>query len=302
MRAERGRPGQAGDRIAAALMLLPTVVPYTLFALLPIGWLVWYSLHRADGFTPPQFVGLDNYQRVLRDELWRDAVLTTLQYAGGRILVEIPLSLGLAYVLHRRLRGHAFFKTVYFLPNVLSPAIVGIIFAFFLREVGGPLNGLLASAGLVQAPVNFLGDAGNALLSLMGVGIWRHFGINTLLFLVGMLTIPKELLESAAVEGCGAWRTFRHIVLPLLRPVTRIVILLSIIGILRSFDLVKTLTDGGPAGATEVMFTYLFRYFFNPTAVPQIGYAAALGVAASVVVGVVSVAYLALARRGGAER
>jgi raffinose/stachyose/melibiose transport system permease protein len=282
---------------AAYAMLMPALLPYLAFAILPIAWLVYYSFYRWNGFTEPTFIGLDNYERVVRDQQWWDSVVTTLQFTGGRLLLEVPIALALAYVFFRGIRGGTLLRTIYFLPFVLSPAIIGIIFGFLLRQVGGPFNQLLTSLSVVDAPVNFLGDAGNALLSLIGVGVWAHLGINMLLFLAGMLTIPRELTENAAVEGAGEWKTFRYVVLPMLLPVARIVILVSIIGILRSFDLVKTLTDGGPAGETEVMFTYIFRFFFAPETVPQVGYAAALGVTASVVVGIVSVAYLRLIRR-----
>jgi raffinose/stachyose/melibiose transport system permease protein len=278
-------------------MLLPAFLPYLAFALIPIGWLIYYSFHRWNGFTDPQFIGIDNYLRVARDVEWWDSVLTTLQFTAGRLLVEVPLALALAYAFFRGIRGGSILRTIYFLPYVLSPAIIGIVFGYLLRHVGGPFNQILLGAHLVDGPINFLGNATNALMSLIGVGVWAHVGINMLLFFAGMMTIPTELTESAAVEGAGEWQTFRYIVAPMLFPVARIVVLISIIGTLRSFDLVKTLTDGGPAGATEVMFTYIYRFFFEPQTVPQIGYAAALGVSASVVVGVVSVVYLWLVRR-----
>lgn len=278
-------------------MLLPAFIPYAAFALIPIGWLVYYSFHQWNGFTDPTFVGLDNYARVGRDSQWWESVVTTLQFTGGRLILEVPLALALAYAFFRGVRGGTILRTIYFLPYVLSPAIIGIVFGFLLRHTGGPFNEFLLATSFVDSPVNFLGDATNALLSLIGVGVWAHVGINMLLFFAGMMTIPSELTESAAVEGAGEWQTFRHIVLPMLMPVARIVVLISIIGILRSFDLVKTLTDGGPARATDVMFTYIYRFFFEPTAIPQIGYAAALGVSASVVIGIVSVVYLRLVRR-----
>jgi raffinose/stachyose/melibiose transport system permease protein len=293
----RGRGWRRKEDLTGYAMLLPALIPYLVFALLPIAWLLYYSFQDWNGFTDPSFTGLDNYERVARDDQWWDAVTTTLLFTAGRLAVEVPLSLALAYAFFRGVRGGGVLRTLYFLPHVLSPAIVGIIFGFFLREVGGPANKILEGIGIVGAPINFLGDAGNALLSLIGVGIWAQIGITTLLFFAGMLTIPRDLIDSAAVEGAGDFATFRYIVLPLLMPVTRIVVLLSIIGTLRSFDLVKTLTDGGPAGATEVMFTYLYRFFFEPSAVPQIGYAAALAVTASVIVGIVSVAYLRVLRK-----
>jgi ABC-type sugar transport system permease subunit len=280
------------------VMLLPSLLPYIAFALLPISWLLWFSFQRWNGFSAPQFNGLTNYQRMIGDEQWWFAVLNTLKFGFGRLIIEIPVALVLAYIFFRGVRAGTAYRTILFLPHVLSPAIIGIIFVFLLRETGGPINQLLTGSGLVEAPVRFLGEAGSAMGSLIGVGVWAHLGINLLLFFAGMMTIPNELLESAALEGAGHASTLRHIVMPLLAPVTRVVILISIIGTLRSFDLVKTLTDGGPAGSTEVMFTYLYRFFFEPDSVPQIGYAAALGITASVIVGIISVAYLRLSRSG----
>lgn len=292
-----GAPGwRSREDAAGYLMLLPALLPYLLFAVVPIVWLGYYSFFRWNGFTAPEFVGVDNYARVGRDGEWWGSVFTTLRFSAGRLLIELPLGFALAYVFFRGVRGGTIYRTLYFLPHVLSPAIVGIIFGYFLRQVGGPANRLLEDVGAIHAPINFLGDARNALLSLIGVGSWANIGIIMLLFFAGMTQIPKEMTESAALDGAGEWKIARYVVAPMLVPVTRVVVLISLIGFLRSFDLVKTLTDGGPAGSTEVMFTYLYRFFFEPSAVPQIGYAAALGITASAVVGIVSVGYLRASR------
>ncbi len=295
----RARPParSRSERLVAYAMMLPALVPYAVFALVPMAWLVRESFFRSNGFAPSSFVGLDNYHRLVGNSVWWGAVWHTLQFGAGRVLVEIPLAMALAWALYRGLRGQVLFRTLYFLPQVLSPAIVGIIFGFFLQQVGGPLNGILERTRLVDDPVDFLGRAPNGLLSLVGTGIWLHFGINTLLFLAGMSTMARSTVESAELDGANQWQVFRHIALPHLTPVTRVVVLIYIVGVLRSFDLVKTLTDGGPAGSTEVMFTYLYRYFFNPDAVPQLGYAAALGVAASLVVAAFSLLYMLFVRR-----
>lgn len=281
------------------LMLLPAFLPYLLFAIIPIAWLVYYSFFRWNGFTDPVFIGVDNYARVMRDGEWWGSVWTTLRYAAGRLIIEIPLGLALAYIMFRGVRGSHILRTFYFLPHVLAPAIIGIIFSFFLAEVGGPLNQILMQLGLTEGAISFLGEGGNALRSLIGVGIWSNVGIIMLLFFAGLTQIPREVMESAATEGAGEWKTFRHIVLPMLAPVTRVVVLITLIGVLRSFDIVKTLTDGGPAGATEVMFTHLYRFFFNPDTIPQIGYASALGVVASVIIAIVAVLHLRLSRGEG---
>lgn len=284
------------EDLVGYLMLLPAFLPYLLFAIIPIAWLIYHSFFRWNGYTDPVFIGGENFSRVLRDGQWWESVWTTLRYAAGRIVIEIPLGLGLAYLMFRGVRGAHALRTFYFMPHVLAPAIVGIIFSFFLGEVGGPLNQFLIRLGLTDRAINFLGEAQNALGSLIGVGVWANVGIIMLLFFAGLTQIPREVMESAALEGAGEWRLFRHIVLPMLAPVTRVVVLITIIGILRSFDLVKTLTDGGPAGATEVMFTHLYRFFFNPDTIPQIGYASALGVVASIIIAIVALVHLRLSR------
>lgn len=275
-------------------MLVPGLLPYVAFALIPIGWLIRYSFFRWNGFTDPVFVGVDNYARVARDVEWWGSVINTLQFGFGRLIIEVPLAMLLAYVFYRGVRAGIVYRTVVFLPHVLSAAIIGIIFSFLLRDVGGPVNQVLGKFGI--GPISFFGDAQNAMRSLIGTGVWANVGIIMLLFFAGMATVPRELLEAAEIDGAGHWASFRYILLPMLLPVARVVVLITIIGILRSFDLVKTLSDGGPNGATEVMFTYLYRYFFEPEAIPQIGYAAALGVVASIVIGIVSIAYLRVVR------
>lgn len=291
-----GQPNYGREGVTASFMLLPAVLPYIAFAALPIMWLIYHSFTQYNGFTEPSFIGLENYRRVFRDEWWWASVWTTFKFASGQVLMMLPISLGLAYALFRGVRGRAIYKTIYFLPYVLSMAVVGIVFSYILRLRGGALNGILLDAGFIQEPINFLGDSTLALLSLISVGSWANLGIVILLFLAGMSSINKEILESAQVDGCGEFRIFWHIILPLIRPIFKIVTLVLIIGTLQVFDLVKTLTDGGPAGATDVMFTYLFSFFFEPETVPQIGYAAALGTVASIIVGIVSVIYLVAMR------
>jgi raffinose/stachyose/melibiose transport system permease protein len=139
------------------------------------------------------------------------------------------------------------------------------------------------------------------MLSLIVASAWFGFGVNTILFLVGLQTIPKEIYESAAVEGANAWQTFRYLVLPLLTPVLRVVVMLSIVFSMRAFDIVKTFTAGGPAGGTDVMFTNLFDYFFGGERGVQVGYASALAVIASIIITVLSVVYLLISRTRNVE-
>jgi raffinose/stachyose/melibiose transport system permease protein len=301
-----GRPLRSGwrnrERAIGALMALPSLVPLVLFALLPVAYVVFLSFTRYNGVTTPEWIGIVNYQAMFRDQSWWQAVIITLIFAIGQIAIGLPLSLLLATVLNSGLKGVAVFRGIFFLPYVISIAVIGIVFYFLLRPVDGVINGILQSLRIISTDVDWLGSQGTALASLILVGVWSSFGINMVFFLVGLQTVPKDLLESAQLDGASSIQRFRHITLPLLAPITRVVVVLSIVFSLRSFDLVKTLTDGGPAGQTDVMYTYLFDYFFGTDRGSQYGYASALAVGASIIAAIVSLIYMAVSRDRPAGR
>lgn len=285
------------ERLLASVMVLPQAIPFLLFTLVPLGWAVYLSFTSYDGFSSPSWVGLHNYSLLIHDRSWWQAVQTTFIFSGAKMAIEIPLALGLALLLNRRIHLGNLFRTIFFMPHVISIAVMGVIFYFLLRPEAGIVNGLLNDVGILHSQVDWLGHRWTALGSLVAVGVWSGFGINTVLFLVGLQTVPRELYESARTDGASAWQQFRFVTLPLLSPMLRVITILTIVSTLRSFDLVKTLTDGGPAGGTDVMFTYLFSYYFSSDNPGQFGYASALSVAASIIIAIVSLIYLYLSRQ-----
>ena len=285
------------ERRMAWLMAIPALVPFVLFALVPIGYVVYLSFTRYNGVTDPVWVGVDNYVLAFGDHRWWGSVGNTFFLAVGTILIEIPLALLLATFLNSRLRGSSVFRTIFFVPYVVSIAVMGVVFFFLLRPVNGAINGMLQALGVLSAPVDWLGSQPTAMAALIAVSVWAGFGINTVFFLVGLQTIPRELYESAELDGANKWQQFVSITLPMLAPVFNVVLMLSIVFALRSFDIVKTLTDGGPAGGTEVMFTYIFDFFFGLDRGSQYGYASALAVIASVIIAIVSMLYVSATRR-----
>jgi raffinose/stachyose/melibiose transport system permease protein len=297
VRARQRRAGwQRGENLVAYLMTLPALIPFVLFNLIPIFWVVFISFTEYDGFGSPIWAGLTNYRAVLADESWWQAVRTTGIFGLGKLLVEIPLALTLAVIVNQKIVGATWFRTIFFLPHVISISVMSIIFYFIFRPYQGILNGILQNLSLIEQPIDFLGRPTSALLAVIGVGIWSGFGVNMVLFLAGLQTIPQDVYESSALDGANAMQQLWYITIPLLGPVLRIIVLLAIVGTLRSFDLIKVLTDGGPFGSTEVMFTYIFRYFFGGDFGAQYGYGAALGVVAAMLIGLVSLAYARWAR------
>lgn len=284
------------ERRLAGTIGFVALIPFVLFALVPVAYVVVLSFMRYNGVGDPTWVGIHNYALAFADSSWWSSVTNTLVLAGGSIIIELPLALLLAVLLNRALRWTSGFRTVFFLPHIVSIAVMGVVFFFILRPVDGILNGILRGMGVLSADVDWLGSGPTAMLSLILVSVWSGFGINTIFFLVGLQTIPRDVYESASLDGASGWQQFRAITLPMLTPVMRIVVMLSIVFSLRSFDLVKTLTNGGPAGQTDVMFTYLFEYFFSLQRGSQYGYASALAVIASVIIAIVSIIYLAMSR------
>jgi len=298
----RQRTWRSKERPVAGLITLPLLVPFLLFVIVPIGYVIYLSFTRFNGIGDPRWIGIGNYVAAMSDQSWWRAVGNTFILGFGQMLIELPVALFLAILLNRRLRLGGVYRTIYFVPHVISVAVMGVVFYFLLRPLNGVINGLLSPLGLVDPQMDWLGHDWSARLVLIVASAWFGFGVNTVLFLVGLQTIPRELYESAAVEGANAWQQFRFIVLPLLAPVLRVVVMLSIVFSMRAFDIVKTLTGGGPAGATDVMFTNLFNYFFGYDRGVQYGYASALAVIASIIIGILSIVYLLLSRTRNVEK
>jgi raffinose/stachyose/melibiose transport system permease protein len=280
----------------AYFMLAPVVLGFLVFTIYPNLWVMILSFTQYNGVNNPQFIGFENYVRVFtRDPLWWKAVLNTIVFTGGKLLIEVPLALFCAVLLNNAKRkGSNFFKSVFFLPNVVSIAIMCTVFSVLFMPVTGYINGLLASFGMDQ--IDFLGTSPAASLTVMGVSVWQNFGLNMILFLAGLQGIPSDIYESAEIDGAVGFVRFFKITLPMLARMFQVILMLAIIGSLQVFDIQWLLTGGGPSNTTEVMMTNLFKYYFPPSfsqnAIPQMGYGSALGVVASIIIGIVTVIYL----------
>lgn len=175
---------------------------------------------------------------------------------------------------------------------------MSLVFYFIFSPFNGILNGILMQVGLMSYPVDWLGSRYLGLASAAAVSVWQFFGLNMVLMLAGLQTVPQELYESAAIDGAGPWQCFRFITLPVMAPILGVVLMLAIVGTLNSFDIIWVLTGG--ANGTDVMQTYIVKYFFSATAGAaraQVGYGAALSLVAGLIITGVTVGYYALARR-----
>ncbi len=279
----RGAARSVGARLWADrwiyLFLLPMAALYGLFTLWPIIASSWYSLLDWNGFARARpFVGLANYADVLRDPFFWNAFRNTLLFMAVTVPIRVGLSLLAAVILNNpRLPFAGLFRTALFLPVVTTTAIIGVVMVLVFDPAGGPINLVLLKLHLVGRPINFLGKSQSALFTVMGVHIWKWFGVTLVYWLAALQTIPKDLYEAARIDGASGWRLFRHITAPLLRPFAVIITLLTAIDTLQVFDLMLTMTGGGPFFRTEVVEIFIYRQAFTSTT-PRLGYASAAAV------------------------
>jgi raffinose/stachyose/melibiose transport system permease protein len=262
VRARTNRP-RLRKRLELTLLLGPALLLFAGFVLVPIGIAGFYSLFEWNGFGAlDDFVGFGNYADAFAGDVFRGAIGHNLIIAGLSIVVQLPLSIGLALLLNRKLPGRAVLRSLVFAPYVLSEAITAVIWLLMLQP-GGFVDRLLESVGLGGLVQQWLADPGIVLYTLFAVITWKFIGFGIILLLAGLQGVPAELREAAALDGASAWQTTRHVVLPLLGPTIRIWVFLSVLGSLQLFDLVWIMTLGGPANASATMATYLIDHGFK---------------------------------------
>jgi multiple sugar transport system permease protein len=197
---------------------------------------------------------------------------------AGVVPLRVGLALVVALVLNDpRLPFARVFRTALFLPVVTTMAIVGVLMTFIFDPAGGPVNTLLLELGLVDRVVDFLGNSTSAIWTAIAIDVWKWFGLTLIYWLAALQTVPPDVKEAAAVDGARSWQIFWTITLPLLKPFAIIITLITALGALHSFDLLYTLTGGGPALTTEVVEVYIYRWAFTAS-VPRLGYASAAAV------------------------
>lgn len=282
--------------MAAYLFILPPLVLYGAFVLYPLVQTIGLSFTNWDGVSPTkQFVGWANYARMLKgDKLFARAFTHNLYWILLGTVSPIVIGLILAALLATRIKGRTFFRTVYFMPSVLSTMVVGIIWGWIYNPVFGLLNEVLKKIGLETLTRSWLGESQTALTALIIAAIWSYFGFCVVVFLAGLQNIDVSLYEAAQIDGANGIQRFFHITIPGLREVITMVTTYTLIGGFRVFDIVWVTTRGGPANATEVMSTYIYRNAFQQN---YVGYGAAMALTLSTIIVVISIAFIRVRER-----
>ena len=269
-----GAPARRRSDWRGLAFAAPFLAHLALFFGYPLAFALVLVGHRWDVVTPMEWVGGANLARLLQDDLFAQAMLNTAVFLAIHIPLQIVVALLFAELLNSTLRARGFFRTVYFLPVVVSGVVVTILFAQLFAFDGGYVNGVISALG--GEPVPWLASPAWAMPSIALVATWKNVGLYVLLFLAGLQNVPASLYEAADVEGATRWQRWRWITLPMLNPMMVTVVVLSTIGGFSLFVEPYVLTGGGPLGSTMSGLLYIYNqaFYFN-----HMGYAATLGLA-----------------------
>ena len=264
------RPSQAprGKRalrqnLRGWFFLAPAIALIGVFTITPFAQAILLSFQSWDGVSPDTpWVGLANYEFVAGDPIFWASMRNVLVFGVVGFFAGNGIALGMALAVNGITRGRTFFRTVFYLPGVLSVVVVGLLFSFILAPGSGVLNRLLDIVGLSALQQNWLGEPSVALPAVAAVFVWFHWGFGFLLFLAGLQDVPKELYEAAELDGANRWARFRYVTWPQLAPVTSIVSLLTLLAALQIFGTVQVLTNGGPGYHTMVPTLAIYNEAF----------------------------------------
>ena len=263
-----------GEKKTVAIFILPALALYVIFVLIPIIYSIFLSFYQTDLMNKQNFVGLKNYKHLLNDKFFIKAVKNNLLLVVGSLIAHLPLALFFGNALFKKIRGAKFFQSVFFLPSVICGAGVGLLFNMVYNSQFGLVNSLLDLLRLSGWKHAWLSEEKTVMFALIVVVMWKFVGYHMIIQLAAMKAIPQSLFEAAKIDGASNIQQFFNITLPLIRHVIKIDVILIITGSLKYFDLIWSMTKGGPNHASEVMATYMYYQGFRTL---KFGYASAIG-------------------------
>jgi len=278
-----------GERALPYLLLAPAVTVLLALTVYPLVYAVTVSLK-----TPAGAWTLGNFARLWSDRFFAVALAQTLGYALAALILEFVLGLALALLLDGELRARNLFRSLLLVPMLLPPVVVAVIWRLIYNPTFGALNGTLGSWGIPTESLTWIASPSLALPSVILVDVWQWTPFMFLILLAGLQAIPPEPYEAAMIDGASAWQTFWHVTLPLLKPAILIALLLRTMDLLRIFDQIFILTQGGPGFATEMVSLYIYKTAFRFS---DYGYAAAMSFVLLAVIHVISLGYIRLLKR-----
>ena len=295
-RSKRTTFWQARNNRTAWLLLSPALLILGLVLLYPLLNTLFLSFQHKVLIRPLRdaFVGFDNYARALQDAEVRAATLRTLIFTLSSVGAKIVLGMLGALLLNVKMRGAAWVRSLYMLPWLVPSVVAALAWRWIFNEQFGIANEMIKRIG--GSSVHWLSEAGSALFSVVLVDVWRGLPLMTILLLAGLQSIPRDTFEAAMIDGAGTWQRFWRVTLPQMRPILFMAGTLSLIGTFNSFNIIYVLTGGGPAHATDILVTHVFRVAFQKF---DFGMAATLAVLIIALLSVVTAVYGRMLNRGG---
>jgi len=270
------------------LSIVPLTI-YTIIVIIPLFSSFYYSFTDWNGFNQEyNWVGFDNFAKVFRDNLFVGAIKNTLIWMAAAIILPVGGGLSLALLLHEGIWGAKFFKSLFYLPICLSLAVIGQVWIWIYQPNWGLINTVLRAINLDHLTMAWLANTNTALLSVIIAWSWQQVGLAMVIFLAGLTSIPSELTEASEIDGASYLQSLRYVVIPLLSPATIVVIALSIINSLKSFDVVYMMTRGGPFHTTDTLAMFMYNESFQKY---YMGYGSAIAVVLFLIAMVIIVFY-----------
>ncbi len=283
-----------GKAVTIALFLLPSAILFGYFVILPVIRSVYFSFFKWNGLGPlTNFIGIKNYIDIMSSDHFRTALGNNMFIMAFSLLIQLPLSLGLALLVARRLKGRGFFRLIFFLPYVLSEVVTGLIWNMIYHPDIGLINRLIQFFVPSFEPIVWLG-IDMVMPSMLAVITWKYFGFHLMLYVAGLQDIPAEVEEAALIDGATSLQAIRYVTIPMLASTIRISVFLAVLGSLQFFDLIWVMTLGGPLNRSETMSTYLIKFGFQRFA---LGYGSAVAVILCAMCLVFSLVYQRFAMR-----
>lgn len=273
--------------------ILPNFIGFAVLTLIPMGAAFVIAFMEWDSYSPPEWVGVDNFERLLRDQSFWIALGNTAYYAAGHIPLTMLAALGLALLLNKRIRGLGFFRTTMFFPYITSLVAVAVVWNMLFNPTMGPINQFLEWIG-VQDPPGWTTTSAWSMPAVIITSVWRDMGYYMVLYLAGLQAIPQEYYEAADVDGANAWQRFWNITIPSLRPTTFFVLIMVTIASFKVFDLIVVMTDGGPGRSTLVLSQLIYREGIKEN---RFGYSSAISLVLFLIVLVFTVVQFRIQKR-----
>ncbi len=259
-------------RLTAYCFLLPNLIGFLVFTLIPVVAALGLSFMRWDSYNPTQFVGLQNFRIMLRDSSFRISFWNTIYFTCATVPLTVIVSLVLALALDKGLKGLSVFRAIHFFPHIASTVAVAVVWQFLYNADMGPINMFLKTMGVTDPP-RWTASVTWAMPAVIIMGVWKSAGYYMIMFLAGLQGIPNHLYEAATIDGANGWHRFRYVTLPLLTPTLFFVIIMNLIYSFKVFDQIYIMTQGGPGRATSVLVYYIYvQAFVNQ----NFGYASAM--------------------------